>query len=502
MTMEMAPDGATYEYKFLTAGAWGDDEANNRSVTIADSGDGTMMIPLNCFNEMAACTNMGVTLRVDLNDKIVANEFDPANDIMNVAGTIPGISWTPTENPMTDADGDNVWEINLPNVDPGDYQYKFVINDGGWEGGAVGDCPGGADGNRSSAFNGNTTRPIVCFDKCGDCELTVAPEKYLVTFQVDMSNQLAQFDALDTVYVAGAFQSWTPGTSPMVDDGTLGDAMAGDGIFTRQDSLIDGTYGYKFIYGDDWGFDETGLATCNGNGDRSLTVEGGDLAIPSVCFNTCDPTCPALAAPINVTFVADLSNEIPDANGVYVKGSFQWPQFRDSVTALEPIGNGIYESAPITLRPGEITFQYSNGPVSDDNENFAFTDNGCGETNTVGTQLRLVDLTGVTQDTVIGYVYNTCTEFIVSNTTEISTAQNFRITPNPFTNQTIIQFDNINNTIHQLMITDITGKLIKSINNIRDNQVTISRDAMPAGVYFATLSNEKGELVTQKIIAH
>lgn len=496
------PNGTAIEYKFVNNNDWGADEGNNRNFTVTDPGNGAVTVPLVCFNvygmDGSGCSNQGVVFQVDLNDEFVSGNFNPATDQVSVAGSFQG--WTPGATLLTDPDGDLVYTTTVA-IDPGtSIQYKYVIGAGGWESN-VGGCPGSNDGNRGATVQANTVLQLVCYNKCGECELVEPPTKYQVTFQVDATNMIARYGRIDTMYVAGAFQGWTPGV--------LKNALTdpdGDGIYTGVDSVLTGSYQFKYLYGNNWGFDETGLVSlpCGQafGGNRQFTVTDSDLVLEPVCFDLCEPGCPQLPNAINVTFYLDLSDEIPNAGGVFIKGNFQWPQFvaGSEDFRLESIGEGIYKTDPISIIPGEVTFQFGNGPTNANDENAQFATLGCGVVNPVGAHLRLLDLTGATQDTTVGYVWNSCETFTVSSVRDITTLDKLRVYPNPFTHTTVIEFENNSDAVHHLSITDITGKVVKFQNNIRDNRIEVSREGMPAGMYFAILRNNRGELVTQKLI--
>ena len=44
--------------------------------------------------------------------------------------------------------------------------------------------------------------------------------------------------------------------------------------------------------------------------------------------------------------------------------------------------------------------------------------------------------------------------------------KNLKIYPNPFSTSTVIEFENKSNQIHNLTIYDVTGKVVKQINNL------------------------------------
>ena len=73
------------------------------------------------------------------------------------------------------------------------------------------------------------------------------------------------------------------------------------------------------------------------------------------------------------------------------------------------------------------------------------------------------------------------------------------ISPNPFTNQTIITIQSpINNRQSTLIITDVLGKQIKTIR-FSGKQYILEKGEMDAGIYFISVNSEQGT-VNRKII--
>jgi hypothetical protein len=96
-----------------------------------------------------------------------------------IAGTFQG--WVPNQDLMTDADGDNVWEITFPALPTNTpIEYKFLNGIDGWESSPeLANC--GVD-DLFSAFNRadttgviNEVLPIVCFNSCSACVTTDVP---------------------------------------------------------------------------------------------------------------------------------------------------------------------------------------------------------------------------------------------------------------------------------------------------------------------------------------
>ncbi|MGB3085504.1 MAG: T9SS type A sorting domain-containing protein, partial [Saprospiraceae bacterium] len=214
---------------------------------------------------------------------------------------------------------------------------------------------------------------------------------------------------------------------------------------------------------------------------------------------TCDDICAPLPTKIKARFKVDLSSEVPSADGVFIKSSFQWPQFKNAVTELKLIDpvNGIFGTDVLDIVPIKQHFVFVNGKTDTEKETAKFSDLGCGFINTVGEHLREVDLTGITDFQDIGYIWNVCEE--LTGTKQANLNVNMRILPNPFSNSTIIRFDNSKGEVYSLTIVDVLGIEMKTIKNIQTGEVLVNRDQMNTGIYFATLKSSKGNFTTQRI---
>ncbi len=75
------------------------------------------------------------------------------------------------------------------------------------------------------------------------------------------------------------------------------------------------------------------------------------------------------------------------------------------------------------------------------------------------------------------------------------------VQPNPFTNQTLLRFQNDTNEKHRLELTDMSGKQVRLIENIEGTELTITRNNLPQGIYMYRLTGEEriatGKLVVQ-----
>ena len=175
VTLPLAP--GAIEYKFTIDG-WNaqeeftgsetcidpiNDGFNNRYHVVA----GDVTLPNVCFASCNICTN-DVAFAVDMNDYIAAGGSTAAGVFLN--GTFNG--WCGTCTPMTDANGDNVWNVTLP-LGLGAIEYKFTVD--GWNdqemfvGGEPCTVTNGGFTNRSYTVAAAATVAEVCWESCADC---------------------------------------------------------------------------------------------------------------------------------------------------------------------------------------------------------------------------------------------------------------------------------------------------------------------------------------------
>jgi len=74
---------------------------------------------------------------------------------------------------------------------------------------------------------------------------------------------------------------------------------------------------------------------------------------------------------------------------------------------------------------------------------------------------------------------------------EIHNIINFRVTPNPFTESTILSFENPLHEINILKIFNMQGQIVREYSNVKGNEIKIDREKMNDGIYFFLIMNEK-----------
>ena len=372
ITLDLA--AGTYEYKFTAnSGSNWETLAPGASCTVTNFGftnrslivaaDATL--PTVCFGSCVACSqapaNFPVTFQVDMS-------FTGGFTTPTVNGSFDG--WCGNCHPMTDANGDGIWETTL-NLPAGNYEYKFAYDN--WAGqenltpGTSCTMTTGAYTNRTLAVSAASTLPVVCWGSCSAC---AAPPVF-VTFQVDMSN----VTGFTTPELNGTFNGWCGNCAQM--------SNVGNGIWEIMLSLSAGTYEYKFSY-DNWAGQETLIegssctVTNSGYTNRTVTVGASDIDLGTVCFGSCT-TCSVNSTPgctdmnaVNynpaagtndgsclfaTNFNVDMNCTDPFTN-VYITGPWCGWCGADTYNILtDANADGIY-SVSVNLAAGNVEYKY------------------------------------------------------------------------------------------------------------------------------------------------
>ncbi len=132
------------------------------------------------FQTINAQNTANVTFQVDM-----SNVADPFT-IPEVNGSFN--SWCGNCWAMSDADGDNIWDV-VGTIDVNtDYEFKFSADNWGIQETLLQGSPCTMTNfgftNRLLNVSGDTTLPVVCWESCNDCSF--GPSSYSVTFEIDM----------------------------------------------------------------------------------------------------------------------------------------------------------------------------------------------------------------------------------------------------------------------------------------------------------------------------
>ncbi len=88
-----------------------------------------------------------------------------------------------------------------------------------------------------------------------------------------------------------------------------------------------------------------------------------------------------------------------------------------------------------------------------------------------------IDENGCSGDTIILEVTIGLTDIRLTH------EESLKIYPNPFTSTALVSINNPERDSYTLYLKDLSGKIVKTINNITDRKTEITRDGLPAGLY-------------------
>ncbi len=97
------------------------------------------------------------------------------------------------------------------------------------------------------------------------------------------------------------------------------------------------------------------------------------------------------------------------------------------------------------------------------------------------------------------YVDNIRTDLTIS-TIDLVTANQFRVAPNPFNDQTLVTWENATNATYQVSLLNVTGQVVKAYQNIQGESLVIAREELIGGMYFLNFRDEKGNMGTMKLL--
>lgn len=221
-----------------------------------------------------------------------------------------------------------------------------------------------------------------------------------------------------------------------------------------------------------------------------------------------------LMAQVEVTFSVDMNVVGASTDGVFVTGDWMseafggddWnePSTNTDAQMTDSDGDGIY-TLTVTLPAGDYAYKYANGiswpnaEAGGGSDNYQADLSGCdGTDNGFGGYNRNITIPDEAAFALPTYGFNSCDLFV--NVDDLSTISSISITPNPATNFAIINYTNVNNANHDVLITSLTGQVVKQFNNVTDSSLRIETTDLTAGMYFVTFRNELGELGSEKLI--
>ncbi len=430
------------------------------------------------FAAIIANAQVNLTFQVDMQNQTVGADGVHVAGSFQAAAGFPG-DWDPATTALTDPDGDNIYEVTV-SVPAGTYQYKFV-NGNAWGSDESVPSSCAVSNNREVVVAASAiTTPNVCFGSCDPCPSGPIPV-FNITFEVDMSTTCD----VDSVDVAGMMNNWSGGDMLRDPDG--------DGIYSITLPIDSGEVQYKFRRY------FQGSANWEGIANRIHTANGV-ATVPYTCFNA-TTACSPVPAPADVTFRVDMSNEAPDASGIFVIGDFTSPAWQAGAIQLLPDPNapGFYQ-ATYNMCPGTFFWKFVNGnpdpnvSVVEVEEGFPNGDSICNQPNGLGGFNRVTTRTN-NQPLTLAYVFNTCTEVI--GLEEGFATQNIEVYPNPVNGVSHINLGN--GELYNVSIYDMSGRQVLNLGE-RNGEVEINGNTLKSGIYLVNIVRKNGETRTTRFV--
>ena len=188
-------------------------------------------------------------------------------------------------------------------------------------------------------------------------------------------------------------------------------------------------------------------------------------------------------------------------DGIHIAGNFQdeagFPGEWEPSTAqmTDDNADGIYELA-VTLPAGEYEYKFVNGNAWGSDE--VNVSEECGIDGGSGSFNRVVT---ISSDTVLpAYFFNSCE---ISATTGIRAAAlevNFRVAPNPFSEQAVISFANPRHEQFEVAIVNLTGQVMRRYSEVSGSELIVERGDLAQGIYLATFTNEAGQRAATRLM--
>ncbi|GGD08984.1 T9SS type A sorting domain-containing protein [Hyunsoonleella pacifica] len=307
-----------------------------------------------------------------------------------------------------------------------------------------------------------------------------------VTIRVDMAGQSVSANG---IHVVGTINGWTPDATMLTQEGATS-------IYAVTIQLNQGWHRYKFLNGNAWGTEEqAGYPCAPSNGDRFLYINNSGMAVvlEPVPFNGCN----ASGTSFEVTLNVDMSSEGTIAAGnVHVAG---WLTDWNAEVLSLPNASGDIHSGVLRLPtpsdyPIELEYKYLSA-------------SGWGNDETPGPEATCATVTGTNRLVTVNSsgenlldVFNAC-NYSTLNTKDFN-VNSLNLLYNQLDRSVKLLSDGFNSKISEVQIFDVTGKSIKTIQEIISIKDTvIDFQNLTNGLYFVRISSEGKQLV-KKVMVH
>ena len=118
-----------------------------------------LILLFSCLFSLKSFSQIDVTFMVDMQYQLVSENG------IHIAGTMQG--WNPSSTPLSDVNGDDIWEVTLTLAENTIYEYKFINgNSWGSDETVFGNCSAGNGNRQISTTIENMSLPAYVFNSC------------------------------------------------------------------------------------------------------------------------------------------------------------------------------------------------------------------------------------------------------------------------------------------------------------------------------------------------
>lgn len=308
-----------------------------------------------------------------------------------------------------------------------------------------------------------------------------------VKFAVDMSGNTINTTG---IHVTGDFQTIAgfPGGDFMPNTTTLTQEVADTNIYSIVvDIPAFAKYEYKFVNGDQFYEAEfvpvESRVGYNFNDNRWIFVDS--LADDTTFVGAIRFAQNAPAGLTLLRFLVDMTDAPSiSADGIHVAGTHQG--FDPATTRLYSFGANVFEIINY-VTTGSYEYKYYNGNAA-----------GTEELIPTACAVNSNRAIAVAIDTVLPAVcFGGCSACSATGISESKNNSTLSLFPNPTGNSATISF-NDNETIHQVYITDLNGRLLKSVHCATEKMIIEKGNFIP-GTYLVTSVNSQNRTATSKL---
>ncbi len=274
-------EGDALEFKFVKNGS-GWESVPNRTYTVPASADTYKAFFDN--DDGRELKEIAVSFQVNMELEIAASRFDPANDTLSARGSFNG--WSDATKLAPSVTDPNIYEgsAQYESFDGDVIYYKFAYTSAAgtnWET----NPPTSSNNYEHTVTSTDISNAYTMVPLRGYNNSTldnVVNQESVIRFEVDMNNAVdgngVAFPSIDNVFLAGSNPplvwpggGWPDADSNLViflhDDGTMGDATAGDNKWSKEVTFpIYSPFDIEYKYGANWGLSSNGGANDNEGG--------------------------------------------------------------------------------------------------------------------------------------------------------------------------------------------------------------------------------------------